>query len=765
MRRAEGRRSCEIKGNNAAVGQFLRPQPYKENLLTLLNNLSITQKISLCFLVLLTAMIAFAAWVYLFSARVEQGSVRIIEKSQPLAQLAGKMERDVIQIQQWLTDISATRGQDGLDDGFAEAEASYRSFLDGLERFEASYRQENNSAQLKAVEQLRANLDNYYAVGKKMAQSYIEQGPAGGNQLMPQFDAAAADLAKALTPFLDQQIDQLQSQLSGKQTMAGRIQSGSVIICLAVAILVLLIGWLLVRSLAGPLKQTVAMIESMGKGHIDQRLNLNRRDEIGQMAQAMDQFADSLQREVVAPLQQLAQGDLSIQVTPRDDGDLLRNAIRQLGSDLNESLGQIQAISYQVASGSLQVSDGAQSLSQGSTESAASLEQISSSMNLIGSQIGQTAENANQANSLAGEAATAAATGSSRMAEMITAMGEINASGQNISKIIKVIDEIAFQTNLLALNAAVEAARAGQHGKGFAVVAEEVRNLAARSAKAAKETAELIEGSVVKAANGTKIAELTAESLDEIVTAVSKVTDLISDIAAASNEQANGVSQVNIGLQQIDQVIQQSTANAEESAATSEQLSGHAAELNNHLAHFTLKNAPGFSTSAPPQPQVRALPASRAASPGGWGGISTPARSQQGALIIQWSDNLNTGIPLVDKQHRRLVDLINQLFQCMKDGGDRMLLGSVVDELVDYTVTHFRSEEELMKKHHYPDFAAHKRVHDDFVAKVGDFADKLKAGARLAPADIYKFLKEWLISHIEKQDRDGYAPHVKKRMR
>jgi len=541
-------------------------------------------------------------------------------------------------------------------------------------------------------------------------------------------------------------------------TRTGTIGLGAVAFLLGMAL-----AFFITRSIKGPLEQSVGMIESMEKGHVNRRLNLNRRDEIGQMAKAMDRFADNIQHEVITPLQQLGQGDLSFDITPRDERDLLRNAIRQLGINLNDIFQQLQISSNQIASGSVQVSDAAQSLSQGATESAASLEQISSSMNEIGSQTGQTAENANQANSLASEAAAAAATGSTRMADMIAAMGEINASGQNISKIIKVIDEIAFQTNLLALNAAVEAARAGQHGKGFAVVAEEVRNLAARSAKAASETAELIEGSVQKANNGTKIAELTAESLDEIVTAVTKVTDLIAEIAAASNEQANGVSQINIGLQQIDQVIQQTTANAEESAATSEELSSQAAELKNQLARFTLKGAHRTDFSTAPKRVIPALPQHQSISPGGWGELTSEKPQQKNGFIIQWNDKLNTGIQIVDNQHRRLVELINQLFQCMKDGGDRMLLGSVVDELVDYTVTHFRTEEDLMKKHHYPDFDGHKNIHDQFVAKVGDFADKLKSGARLAPADIYKFLKDWLINHIEKQDRDGYAPHVKKR--
>ncbi len=351
----------------------------------------------------------------------------------------------------------------------------------------------------------------------------------------------------------------------------------------------LLLGFFLTRSITGPLSQTVNMLEELERGHIERRLHLDRNDEIGRMAGAMDRFADSLQQEIVQPLQQLAQGDLTFDANPRDEQDVLRSALRQLGTDLNEIIGQILAAGEQINTGSSQVSEASQSLSEGATRSAASLEQISSSMNEIGAQTNQSAENANQANQLATKASQAAVAGSQQMGAMVEAMDEINNSSQNISKIIKVIDEIAFQTNLLALNAAVEAARAGQHGKGFAVVAEEVRNLAARSSKAASETAELIEGSVEKAANGTRIAEKTSASLTEIVGAITKVDDLLSEIAAASKEQASGISQVNLGLQQIDQVIQQNTASAEESAATSEELSGQALQLQQMLQRFQLK--------------------------------------------------------------------------------------------------------------------------------------------------------------------------------
>jgi methyl-accepting chemotaxis protein len=299
----------------------------------------------------------------------------------------------------------------------------------------------------------------------------------------------------------------------------------------------------------------------------------------------------------------IAKGDLTKDVELTSDKDGLGKALRIMTTSLSGIIGQVKTASEQIDGGASQVSDSSQSLSQGATESAASLEQITASMSEMASQTKISAENAGQANQLSNDAKGVAESGNNQMQDMVVAMEEINESSQSISKIIKVIDEIAFQTNLLALNAAVEAARAGKHGKGFAVVAEEVRNLAARSAKAAKETADLIEGSVNRTKHGGEIASKTAQALGEIVVGITKVSDLVAEIAAASNEQAEGISQVNNGLGQIDSVTQQNTANAEESAAAAEELSGQAGQLMSLLSsRFKLNDTREAAVDAAPQP-------------------------------------------------------------------------------------------------------------------------------------------------------------------
>ena len=289
---------------------------------------------------------------------------------------------------------------------------------------------------------------------------------------------------------------------------------------------------------------------------------------------------------------EISNGNLDVKIIneSKDEMGIFSESMRNMANKLNRVLEHIGFAAEQVTVGSKQVADSTIALSHGATEQASAVEELTASIEEISSQIKINAENAKKANNIAGDTKINAAKRNDEMQLMLKAMDEINVCSKNISKIIKVIDEIAFQTNILALNAAVEAARAGQYGKGFAVVAEEVRNLAARSANAAKETTEIIEASISKIGDGTKIANQTAYALNTIVVDIGEVASIISEISEASEEQATGISQISQGIMQISEVVQSNSATAEESAAASEELAGQAEVLKEQVQMFNLKN-------------------------------------------------------------------------------------------------------------------------------------------------------------------------------
>lgn len=437
-------------------------------------------------------------------------------------------------------------------------------------------------------ENLKSSLNNYREERDRNLELIGEQ----------KYDQALADLSKvtlsrekvdeALRELIDYNDKAVNNSLKSDEESYVRQTTTMIVIIVLVVISAITLGIFLSNLISRPINKMVQAAQQLALGDINAKVDAATKDEVGKLAEAFSTMIYSIRSQALV-VEKIAAGDLTVETEIRSENDLMGKKLSELIRKNNEVLANIALASEQVADGSKQISDSSIALSSGATEQASAIEQLTASLEEISEQTRLNAKNADQVNELTSEAKNNASRGNLQMEEMLKAMEGINESSENISKIIKVIDDIAFQTNILALNAAVEAARAGQHGKGFAVVAEEVRNLAARSANAAKETTEMIEASIKKAEGGTKIAKETAGAFQTIVNRVEDIAKLVKDIAAASNEQAIGVEQINQGIMQVSEVVQTNSATSEEGAAASEELYSQATLLKEMVGQFRLR--------------------------------------------------------------------------------------------------------------------------------------------------------------------------------
>lgn len=352
-------------------------------------------------------------------------------------------------------------------------------------------------------------------------------------------------------------------------------------------IITMFVAVMLIRQIRISVEQLSDAAKQIAMGRVDIEMVKHSNDELGQLVDEYSKVIENIKYQAHVA-EEVSNGNLTLNVSPKSSEDLLGNSLKKLVDDNLHALSNISESGTQVTISSSQVASASQALAQGSTQQASAIQEITASIDEIAQKTKENAEQANSAASLIERAIQDVKHGNVQMQDMMAAMQDINHSSESISKIIKTIDDIAFQTNILALNAAVEAARAGEAGKGFAVVAEEVRSLAAKSAAAAAETAELIEDSITKVSAGSKIAEDTAKALETITNVVQESEGIISDIADSSNYQATAVAQIEQAITQVSQVVQTNSATSEQCAAASEELSNQASKMRDMLSIYNL---------------------------------------------------------------------------------------------------------------------------------------------------------------------------------
>jgi hemerythrin-like metal-binding protein len=597
------------------------------------------------------------------------------DESAVYAELARQMQFDVVQVQQFLTDVSATRGQDGLDDGFKEAESHRQSFLSCVQKFQDMYRRENDQERLKKLDALAQAFGAYYDAGRVMAAVYVKDGTTAGNKSMAGFDQAADQLTESLDPFAKEQTEEFHRALSDVQTANYWVARGVSIGGATLIALTTLLCALFTRSITRSIRRVV---ETLSAG------------------------------------------------------------------------------AEQTVSASHHISAASQSLAESASEQAASLEETGASLEEMASTTRHNAENVQKATELATQTRAAADKGVADMQVMNSAMAALKSSSDETAKIIKTIDEIAFQTNILALNAAVEAARAGEAGMGFAVVADEVRNLAQRSAQAARETATRIETAVSKTAQGVEISGKVAQALNDIVVNSREVDALVAQVAGASREQSQGISQINAAVGQLDKVTQNNAASAEECAAAAEELNAQTAMLNVSVQDLLnlIDRDQTTSTEVKPLPEPEPLPVRFVNPKPSSHVISFPQVQQSSSAeedLIQWDEaRMTTGVEAIDEQHQELIGMINKLHQACLAGVGKEELRQMMNFLAAYVKTHFEHEEGLMDQHRCPSKAANLGAHRKFLQNFEAMQQRFETDGATTSLllDMRSLVGDWLATHI-----------------
>ena len=444
------------------------------------------------------------------------------------------------------------------------------------------------------------NLWTQYQEAEEEMMAFAKQGRSESARAI--LDGECEALFNSLNSAFDDIIDYNTKGSDDAAAESASLYRTAILTMVAVVIAIILIGvffsFVIIRLIKTPISEIENAAIKMAEGDLDVKISYTSKDELGVLAAQVGRLIHKLQLIIADESQflaRMAEGDFTVDSTCEEayTGGFypLLVLFRSIADKLNDTMLQISQSSAQVAGGAAQVSNGAQELAQGATEQASSVQELAATVDEISSKVSQNADSARQASKAADCVSVKMNVSKEKMQQMTHAMGDISSCSSKISKIMKIIEDIAFQTNILALNAAVEAARAGAAGKGFAVVADEVRNLANKSTEASENIAALIENSLQAIENGTQIADDTAQSLIQAVNDVNEMAGIIEQISEASNDQADSIAQLTVGIDQISNVVQTNSATAEESAAASEELSSQSQLMKSLVGRFRLKSS------------------------------------------------------------------------------------------------------------------------------------------------------------------------------
>ncbi len=486
-------------------------------------------------------------------------------------------------------------------DSDSKEEASLQALQDGIKTMDAllaAYGDMIDEEERNFYDNA-SNLWTQYQAAEEEMTAFAKQGRAESARAI--LDGECEALFNSLNSAFDDIIDYNTKGSDDAAEESASLYRTAILTMAAVVIAIILVGvffsFVIIRLIKTPISEIQNAAIKMAEGDLDVKISYTSKDELGVLAVQVGRLIHKLQLIIEDEnqfLAKMAEGDFTVDSTCEDaytgGFNPLLVSFRGIADKLNDTMLQISQSSAQVAGGAGQVSNGAQALAQGATEQASSVQELAATVGEISNKVNQNADSARQASKAADSVSVKMNVSKEKMQQMTHAMGDISSCSSEISKIMKIIEDIAFQTNILALNAAVEAARAGAAGKGFAVVADEVRNLANKSTEASENIAALIENSLQAIKNGTQIADDTAQSLIQAVNDVNEMAGIIEQISEASSDQADSIAQLTVGIDQISNVVQTNSATAEESAAASEELSSQSQLMKSLVERFQLKS-------------------------------------------------------------------------------------------------------------------------------------------------------------------------------